>query len=157
MESFDPEKARRVWKRVQEGSSPPMQDWSCADVLSIKARTADMYERLSRYFRGRNSTVMQKFYRQERAHIAVFSELSRTHTGQAPALYTPLPRKEPADSLLQQCYGYKLQLMNLYAKYGNIPQYSGTFEKIISEEQAQCRFLLELMERRKNPYPRGRR
>ncbi len=69
--------------------------------------------------------------------------------GFSPAAYTPPSGREPANALLQQCYSHKLQLLTLYEKYAASP-YWNAFGKIVSDEQAQCRFLLQLMNPRRN-------
>ncbi len=145
MEHFDAEKAQRVWNRVQGRSQPAPADWS--SVISIKTQTAAMYQRLSRYFRGKTGAVLLNFSRQEQTHIAALSG-KNNHYG-----YTPLPRKEPVFSLLQQCYGYKLQLLRAYEPY-TVTHYGPILQEMITQEQAQCQFLLRLMEQQR---PRHRR
>ncbi len=138
MEQFDAEKARRVWSRVQGRQQLP----DCSEILSIKAQTASLYSRLSRYFRGKTGMLLQRFARQEQAHIRMLSSLGG---GNSPDSYTP--RKAPAYSLLRQCYSYKLQLLQLYEKFCNTPL-ADSIQTIIGDEQEQCQFLLQLLEKK---------
>ncbi len=143
MEQFDAEKARRVWSRVQ-GRQQPNQEWS--EILAIKSQTADIYRRISRYFRGKTGAMLESFFRQEQAHSLILSDFCRLNTGAVPRIYAPQSPREPVKKLLAQCYRHKLRLLSLYEGFANT-QYWGSLQGIVFDDRAQCRYLLQLLER----------
>lgn len=145
MEGFDAEKAKRVWQRVQGEAQLSKPDWEIASLIAIKAQTASIYARLSRYFRGQTGALLQKLSRQETEHIATLKGICRLQTGQIPRVPAPSLPKAPAEVLLRQCYGQKLQLLAAYDRYKADPQHGGILQMLIAQEQSQCRILLQLL------------
>jgi len=143
MNAIDPQKAARVWQRVQETGQPREQG-----LLAMIARewtAAATYLRLSRRFQGKESAALRKMYEEEQAHTACLKGIYTLITGTHPTVTAPPPPDQEPETVLRRCYGQKMQCLADYEARVEDKEYGPVFARLASQEKEHCRILLELL------------
>lgn len=143
MNVIDPQKAARVWQRVQETAQPKEQG-----LLAMIARewtAAATYLRLSRRFQGKDSATLRRMYEEEQAHTACLKGIYTLITGAHPTVQAAPPPEQDTETALRRCYGQKMQCLADYEARSEDKEYGPVFARLASQEREHCRLILELL------------
>ena len=159
MDRFDSETVRNIWQRVQAGNgstlSPETEKHPRCDLSQWIARelsTAALYMQLSKRLSGNAAHTLRRLARQEMSHATTLKGICLVCQGIQPQVRPDPGQKAPVLTLLQRCYGQKLQIVSAYEKRCEDPQYGSVFQKMLQEERDQCRILLQLMGNLSQPH-----
>lgn len=143
MNTIDPQKAARVWQRVQ--GSAQLADRELTAMISAALSTAATYLKLSRLFQGKESAVLRQLYEGQQAHVACLKGIYTLITGTRPSVKAmPLTGQTP-ESTLRQCYGKTMQILADYESRAADAEYGPVFARLADREKDSCRTLLELI------------
>ena len=102
METFNQEKAARVWQRVKGDNASPTPAPNAQGLLGLIAEEwtdATTYLHLSRMFQGKQSATLRKLFEQEQAHAACLKGIYTLTTGTRPTTRTvPAPTEDPEEA-----------------------------------------------------------
>lgn len=144
MEMIDPQKAARVWQRVQCGNEPDPE--SLVPLAATEAGDAAAYLQLSRRFQGKEAAALRQLYEQELSHAACLRGMYQMLTGNRlplPAVQNPVG--ENTQAALRRCYGREMQSLAAYEARMNDPQYGQVFARLAQQERNHCHILLTLI------------
>ena len=143
METVDPQKAARVWKRVHTDTPAPEQ--GLLALIAQEWADASTYLQLSRRLSGKAATVLRALYEQEQTHLACLKGIYTLITGSHPKIATmPLPQEE-IEQTLRRCYGREMQCLAQYEQRSSHPEYGKVFARLAQQEQEHCRLVLEII------------
>ena len=143
MNTIDPQKAARVWQRVQ--GNVQLSDRALTAMISAAWTTASTYLKLSRQFQGKESAMLRQLSEGEQAHIACLKGIYTLITGAHPAVRAlPLTGQDP-EAILRQCYGKTMQILADYENRAADPEYGPVFARLADREKDHCRALLEII------------
>lgn len=143
MNTIDPQKAARVWQRVQGTAQP--SDRELLTMISEEWTNAATFLQLSRQFQGRDSAALRKLYEQEQAHTACLKGIYTLITGTRPTVKaTPLTGSDP-EAVLRRCYGRAMQALAQYEAKTEDKEYGPVFARLADQEKDHCRTILELI------------
>ena len=152
MDRFDSEQVRKVWQRVQGNktevhTSFPEKNPSLAlsEAISREQSCAAMYVLLTKKMPDNVRNRISQLAKEERSHAAALRGICAVTEGGCPDI-RPLPAENaPIPVLLRRCYGQKLQAMAEYEKRVSDPRHGSIFQKLLEQEQNQCRILLQMI------------
>ena len=149
METYDPQKAARVWQRVQGNARPPLQPDN-SDLLSLieeEWKDAGVYLYLSRQYQGNHSNALRKMHEQEQSHVACLKGIYTLRTGSRPTVHTPQPQlpREAPEVLLRRCYGREMRSLAQYEARSSDPEYGQVFARMAEQEREHCRKISEFL------------
>ena len=147
MQTYDPEKAARVWKRVQGQSSTEPDIQQLPEMIGNELGDGAIYLALSRRLQGRDSVVLRQMFQQEQDHAACLKGLYTLLTGGRATVHTPPVPQEPTQSLLRLCYGREMHSLAKYEAWATHPEYGKIFAGLAEQEREHCCRLLELLGR----------
>ena len=143
MNTIDPQKAARVWQRVQGTTQP-----SDRELLAMLAREwtkATTYLQLSRQFSGKESAALRRLYDQAQAHTACLKGIYTLITGVRPTVKAlPLTGQEP-EAVLRRLYGLLMQSLADYEALSPTAEYGPVFARLADREKDSCRAVLEVI------------
>ena len=144
MESFDQEKARRVWDRVN-GSCGQMPDHDALNALMCQELTdAAVLLRLSKRIGGRGGDLL-RLSRQCRQHAGYLRGICCMVHQNCPNPAVPLPADAPYSAALRKCYVNSLHRMEAYDRLSSDPEYGPVFRSMAHALQRHCATLLDLI------------
>lgn len=154
MEQFDSERAKRVWQRVQSGTTPQQQEnqQTLHGLIQRELSDGAVYQQLLRKLQGREHNAIRQLYEQRMRNAAILRGICALADGTVPAL-TPYPAADaPAAVLLRRCYGRQMQSLAEYENRKTDPLYGKVFQQLAQQELLSCCTLLELLgrEQKKN-------
>lgn len=144
MEKFDPEKAARVWQRVQ-GAAAVAEPESLLTLIAEEWEDAVIYLHLSRTFQGREQAMLQRMTQEEQAHLSCLKGIYTIHTRSVPKIPAPQPPKGRPEAILRACYGREMRCLARYEKRISDPEYGPVFARLAEQEREHCRQVLELL------------
>ena len=143
MNTIDPQKASRVWQRVQGVNQP-----SDRELLTMIAREwtdAATYLQLTRQFTGKDSTKLRRLYEEEQAHTACLKGIYTLITGTRPNVKVlPIAGPDP-EAILRRLYGRQMQGLAEYEAKSSDPEYGPVFARLADQERDHCRTILEII------------
>ena len=143
MNTIDPQKAARVWQRVQGAAQPKEQG-----LLTMIAREwtdAATYLQLSRRFQGKDSAALRRLYEEEQAHAACLKGIYTLITGSRPAVKATPPEIQDPEIILRRCYGQEMQCLAEYEARSEDSEYGPVFARLAEQEKEHCKVILELI------------
>ena len=144
MESFDQEKARRVWDRVN-GNCHQEPDFDALNALMCQELTdAAVLLRLSKRIGGRGGDLL-RMARHCRQHAGYLRGICSMVHRNCPQPAVPLPADGPPGAALRKCYVNSLHRMREYEKMIPDPEYGPVFRNMAQTMQHHCASLLELI------------
>ena len=149
IQNFDPQKAARVWNRVQGHSAEEFDVQHLPELIAQELRDANTYLQLSRRFQGRDSVLLRQMAQQEQDHAACLKGLYTLITGQPPQLPATQTTQQELSQLLRVCYGNQMHRLARYESRAGDSQYGHIFARLAAQEQEQCHRLLALLGRQK--------
>lgn len=144
MESFDREKARQVWERVN-GSCDRGPDLDALTALLCQELTdAAVLLRLSKRIGGRGGELLGLAH-QCRQHAGYLRGIC-TIVGQGrPRVAVPLPADTTASAALRKCYVNSINRLRHYEQFSSDPDYGPVFHAMTHTAKKQCATLLDLI------------
>ena len=144
MEMIDPQKAARVWQRVQGGSAPDPE--YLVPLAALEAGDAGAYLQLSRRFQGKDAATLRQLYEQELSHAACLRGMYQMLTGSHLPL-TPVQTgvADNTQAALRRCYAREMQSLAAYEARMSDPQYGQVFARLAQQERNHCHILLTLI------------
>ena len=144
MEHIDPEKAARVWQRVQGGRSMEPEELL---VLATQERSDGMiYRQLSRRFRGREEALLRRLSQEEFSHSACLKGIYQMLTGNhLPAEPVHVTAEKNTREALRRCYGRQMQHLAAYEARMHDPEYGQVFQRLAQQARTHCQLLLTLI------------
>ena len=144
MESFDQQKARRVWDRVTGGCDRGPDLDALTALMCQELTDAAVLTRLAKQIGGRGGDLLRlaRLCRQHAGYlrgICAMMGQNRTH----PAV--PVPAMTTAGSALKKCYANALYRMRKYDGMSADPDYGPVFQSMADTTRHQCAVLLELI------------
>ncbi len=143
MNYYDPEKAAKVWQRVQ-GSTDTMAV-GLQGLLLQAVSDEKTYIALSRRAPEDIRKSLQKMARQEARHIACLKGICTLVRGAAPQITAPTPQADTLDAALRKCYRNALQSLAAYESRSSDSDYGAAFAQMAAEKRAQCVQILSLL------------
>ena len=141
MDTFDREKALRVWRRVRGTPEEPR----IPQLIQEELTDAAALESLASRFPGSRGQQLARMARQDREHAArLRGMLSLTQGGPLRFRAASLPL-ERTESLLRRCLERKQRRTELYGAMGNDPRFGSLWQTLAAREEAHCVTLLELL------------
>jgi len=143
MNTIDPQKAARVWQRVQGNAQ--LSDRELLTMITREWTDSATFLQLSRKFSGQESAALRQLYEQTQAHVACLKGMYTLITGTRPAVKaTPLTGQHP-QNILRRCYGRQMQALADYEAKAADKEYGPVFARLAEREKDHCRTLLELL------------
>ena len=147
MHTYDPQKAARVWQRVQgrEEEPRPAPGHDLQGLILNALQLSAVYLKLARQMPPKAASVLQQLYREEQNHLACLKGIHTLMTGQRPVLHMPRVENEPAERLLRRCYGMEMRSLKEYEAGTADPEYGHVFARLADQEREHCRRVLALV------------
>lgn len=147
MNTYDQQKAARVWQRVRaEGEQPrPDRAAELPELIMNEWNMAAIYLQLARQMQPKQAQALQQLSREELAHASCLKGIYTLMTGQRAVTRSPQPEKEPPEVTLRKCYGREMRSLKEYEERSADPEYGHVFSRMARQEQEHCRTLLELL------------
>lgn len=145
MNTYDPQKAARVWQRVQ---GQPEQARTGADLQAMimeERHTAAIYFQLKRQLPEKEAAVLQRLHREAQIHAACLRGIYTLITGDVPIVPTPQIPTESPEVTLRKCYGREMRSLKEYEARISDPEYGPVFSRLAEQEREHCRTVLELI------------
>ena len=147
MNTYDPQKAARVWQRVQ-GQSPseqPGPEKALQALIMEEWISAATYLQLSRQMSSREASLLQRLFREKQTHAACLKGIYTLITGQKPTVpATPAVQERP-EVTLRHCYCREMRSLKEYEARSADPEYGPVFAKMAEQEREHCRAVLALI------------
>ena len=147
MQTYDPQKAARVWKRVQSAQIPEEREHPADNLKELILNewvTAATYAQLARQLQHQSS-ALQTLSREDHAHGACLRGMYSLKTGEKCPVHMPKPEKEPPEITLRRCYGLEMRSLKAYEARSEDPEYGHVFAKLAEQEQEHCMVLLRII------------
>ena len=148
MQSYDPQKAARVWQRVQaqkEESEPRGSD--LPGLIMSERMAAASYHQLSRMMQGRDGERLRQMAREEENHAACLTGMYSMITGEHPAVQRPPVGREPAALMLRKSCSGEMQSIKAYEARSSDPEYGPVFASMAAQEREHLRSVVEMLGR----------
>ena len=145
MNTYDPQKAQRVWQRVHSQNEESPREGNLQELIMNEREAAATYLRLSRQANPREASVLQRLFREEQTHVACLKGIYTLITGLAPTTRSPQPVSEPMEVTLRKCYGREMRSLKEYEARSDDPEYGHVFRRLAEQEREHCRAVLELI------------
>ena len=143
MNTIDPQKAARVWQRVQ--GTDRLSDRELLTMIAREWTDGATYLQLSRQFQGSQSAKLRRLYEEEQAHTACLRGIYTLITGTQPNVKSvPLTGQDP-EALLRRLYGRQMQGLAEYETRTQDPEYGPVFARLADQERDHCRRILEII------------
>lgn len=145
MENFDPEKAARVWQRVQSRESlEPMRE-DPADLSRSVQELAALYQALARVLPGKNGERVRQLLREVQGSAACLRGLCALAGRAAQKSEAVRTQKEPPRRLLEKCYHRERKLLEGYTKRISDPEWGQIYSVLASGAGGRCVAVLEIL------------
>ena len=147
MHTYDPQKAARVWQRVQsrEEAPRPAPGQDLQELIVNELQLSAAYLKLARQMPPKAASVLQRLYREEQNHLACLKGIHTLLTGQKPVVQIPQVENEPAERLLRRCYGLQMRSLKEYEARSPDPEYGHVLARLAEQEREHCRTVLALI------------
>lgn len=145
METYDPQKAARVWQRVHSGSADVKDSSSLLTLIAEEWTDSATYLQLSRRFQGKEAAILRRLFEEEQAHAACLKGIYTLITGEKPIVHTPPPVQENTELILRRCYGREMRALAQYEQRANDPEYGPVFARLAAQEKEHCHIVLQLL------------
>lgn len=145
METYDKQKAARVWQRVQN-AAPEDPARGLINMIAEEWADAVMYLALSQRVQGGVSSALKKMGQEEQAHMACLKGMyTMLGTGRPEIPAPKSPERVPVGVLLRRCYGREMRSLAQYEARASDPEYGQIFARMAQQEREHCRRILEIL------------
>ncbi len=145
MASYDPEKAAKVWQRVQ-GQTPGTLAPSHLMPMIVQEQSASVsFLHLSRHFAGKDGALLRQLAQECQADAACLRGICALLTGKRPSpKAAPAPQGATATEL-RRCYGQTLQAQMQYKALSSDPEYGSVFSRLAARKEDQSLSILRVL------------
>ena len=144
MESFDQEKARRIWERVNGGQNAAPDPNTLTALMAQELTDAALLARLSKQIGGRGGDLLH-LAQGCRQHAGYLRGICAMICKDRPNPAVPTPAVTSASGALRTCYVNCLRRMREYEAMSPDPDYGPVFRNMADTSRHQCAALLELI------------
>lgn len=145
MDTYDSEKAARVWQRVRSGGGEALTEDSLNAMISQFLHLSTCYQALSRQVKPPQSTTLRTLSDQKRNQASCLRGLHILLIGPCPTLRIPQFRAEPLSTALRRCYADENQLWTQLRILSDSTAHSAVLEAMVAAQRDHCRTLAELI------------
>ena len=148
MNPYDPQKAARVWQRVQQAQPQeqrPGSEDNLKELIMNEWEAAATYAQLARQLQQKEGAVLQRLSREEHAHGACLRGMYSLKAGEKCPVHMPKLGKEPPEVTLRRCYGLEMRSLKAYEAKCDDPEYGHVFAKLADQERENCMALLGIL------------
>ena len=146
MNAYDPQKAARVWQRVQNAQPEQVrQDENLKELIMNEWTAAATYARLARLLPQSQGQVLQRLSREEHGHGACLRGIYVLKTGEKCPVHTPNAGNEPPEVTLRRCYGLEMRSLKEYEAKCDDPEYGHVYARLADQEREHCMALLGII------------
>ena len=145
MEKYDPQKAARVWQRVQSAQPQLIDGASLLTLIKEEWQDASTYLQLSRRVQGTSKTLLFSLYQEEQTHVACLKGIYTLLTGSHASVQPKPMGKETVTNVLRRCYGREMRALAWYESRSGDPEYGQVFSRLAVQEREHCKKILELL------------
>ena len=147
MNTYDPQKAARVWQRVQQQEPDRTENvrGNLQELIMNEWLNAATYLRLARQMGQREAVILQKLGREEQNHASCLRGIHKLITGEQSVARWPQPPADKPELTLRRCYASHMRSLKEYEKRSDDPEYGPVFARLAQQERDQCRTVLELI------------
>ena len=143
MNGYDPQKAARVWQRVQSAQQESAKpDENLKELIMNEWIAAATYAQLSRQLPQAQGQVLQRLSREEHGHGACLRGIYVLKTGEKCPVNTPYLGKEAPEVTLRRCYGLEMRSLKEYEAKCTDPEYGHVYARLADQEREHCMALL---------------
>ncbi len=143
MNPYDPQKAARVWQRVQDTQASPQEDnWPALVQDALGAAAA--YQSLARQL-PKQAQLLQRLSREARNSGACLRGICLLAQDSAPLLRVPAAPRERAETLLRKCYARAMNRAQAYSRRAGGGEYGPVLQRLADQEQEHGQRLLEVL------------
>ena len=136
MDSYDAERAQRVWQRVQTERPVPEADF--APMMLRAQQTAGAYLALARRM-GRDTATLKALASAKQAQATCLTGMQLLSDLPVPAWIAESGRRD-----LDWCYAQELQALGDYELWSSHRRFGPVFRDLAAEQLRHCRQVLEL-------------
>lgn len=145
METIDPEKAQRVWQRVQGATAAAPREQGLAELIALEWTGAATYLLLSRHLQGKAANTLRTIHQQEMANVACLKGIYTLLTGNRPVVRANAPTPGNPDTVLRSCYGQEMRILAQYESRSSDPECGKVFARMAEQKREHCRLVLALL------------
>lgn len=151
MQTYDPQKAARVWQRVQQSAPTNIPAVSATDTEALQQMIlqewtdAATYLHLSRRLNGAHRAALYRMFQEEQTHAACLKGIYTLTTGSHPKVRTMPLEQENTVVILRRCYGREMRALAQYEQRSNDPDYGHIFARLAAQEREHCKMILQLL------------
>lgn len=156
MDKIDPEKAQRVWQRVQSTAPTTPREQGFPELIAQEWTNASTYLQLSRRMHGKSVNTLRKLHEQEMSNVACLKGIYTLITGSRPVVRAVTPTPEDPGNALRRCYGQEMRCLAQYESRTSDPEYGQVFVRLATQKQEHCRLVLELLGSLNTSRPSGK-
>ena len=150
MRAYDPQKAERVWQRVQgsqEETKQVRRNENLQELIMNEWTAAATYLRLARQMPPKEAAVLQRLGNEEQTHAACLKGIYTLITGEKAVTRSPQQETGTAEVTLRRCYGWEMRSLKEYEARIDDPEYGHVFARLAEQEREHCRLVLEMLGR----------
>jgi hypothetical protein len=144
MDSYDSEKAARVWQRVRSGGESLTAE-SLNAMIAQFLHLSSRYQTLSRQVKPPQSTALKTLSDQKRNQASCLRGLHILLIGPCPALRISQTRAEPISTALRRCYTDENQLWTQLRILSDATAHRAVMEAMVAVQRDHCRTIAELI------------
>lgn len=147
MHTYDPQKAARVWERVQARPEQKQEDRNgqLQELIMNEWIAAATYLKLARQLPAKEASVLQRLFREEQAHASCLKGIYTLMTGEKAVTHSPQAEVSSPELTLRRCYGREMRSLKEYESRSDDPEYGPVFARLAEQEREHCRTVLELI------------
>lgn len=145
MDTYDSEKAARVWQRVRSGGGESLTGESLNAMISQFLHLSTNYQSLSRQVKPPQSTALKMLSDQKRNQASCLRGLHILLIGPCPPLRISQIRAEPLSTALRRCYADENQLWTQLRILSDGTAHSAALAAMVAAQRDHCRSVAELI------------
>ena len=143
MERIDPQKAARVWQRVQGESN--VNEGILKELILEESMTATGWKQLARNSQGQRRQMLEQMERQGRERIACMRGICDLLTGKKPEVPNLPQPHTSAQALMRAGYGRLMKCLARYEALQADTTYGPAFVPMVAQTRDHCRNTLALL------------
>lgn len=145
MASYDPEKAAKVWQRVQSQTPSGLDPAHLMPMIAQEQGISVAYLHLSRHFAGKDGAVLRQLAQDCQSDCACLRGICALITGKRPDPKSPPAPQGTVSAELRRCYGRALQAQVQYKALSADAEYGSVFSRLAQRKQEQSLLVLQLL------------
>ncbi len=147
MKELDPQKAARVWQRVQRENQAqePRQGDHLPALIMEQQQLSAAYLHLSRQVPGKDGSVFVRLARESKAQAVCLKGILTLMAGQSPMVGAAPAQISASDVMLRRCYGQELRLQKEYEGRKGDAEYGPVFDRMAQRSREHCCAVAELI------------